>query len=82
MPRPSPSPDSRLVPRDAAEFRSAAFWDGFFDARGDAPFEWYGDWRSLKPVVLPLCGGRDGDGSHAARVLVLGCGNSELSAHM
>ena len=85
MPRPPSAPDARLVPSSAAEFRSPAFWDGFFEARGDAAFEWYGDWASLRPLLLPLCGGGGGGGGKSAtgaRVLVLGCGNSELSAHM
>ena len=64
-----------LVPEDTSDFRSGQFWQGFFDSRGDRPFEWYGDWRQLKPLVAPHCkGGR--------RVLMLGCGNSELSADM
>lgn len=75
---PRSAPDARLVPSSAAEFRSRAFWDGFFEARGDAAFEWYGDWASLRPLVLPLCRADRG----ATRVLVLGCGNSELSAQM
>lgn len=70
--------DARLIPSSAAEFRSRSFWDGFFEARGDTPFEWYGDWASLRPLVVPLCR----QDRAATRVLVLGCGNSELSAHM
>ena len=90
-----------LVPSSADEFRSLEFWDGFFKARGDAAFEWYGDWRTLKPILLPLClpkgdgGGGGGGGGAGAKpappppppppppkILMLGCGNSELSAQM
>ena len=93
-----------LVPSSADEFRSREFWDGFFKARGDAAFEWYGDWRTLKPILLPLLlcmNGKDGGGenggakptptssltpptakSNDKKILMLGCGNSELSAQM
>lgn len=63
-----------LVPDDLGDFRSSAFWQGFFKSRGDRPFEWYGDWRQLKPLAMPLCSGK--------RILMLGCGNSSLSADM
>jgi hypothetical protein len=63
-----------LLPSTEEDFRSQQFWDGFFRARGAAAFEWYGEWRQLCPIVAPLCAGR--------RILVPGCGNSELSAHM
>ena len=63
-----------LLPETAEDFRSQSFWDGFFRARGAAPFEWYGDWRQLRPIVGALCIGQ--------RILMAGCGNSEISAHM
>ena len=31
-----------LLPETAEDFRSERFWDGFFRARGAAPFEWCG----------------------------------------
>lgn len=34
----------------------------------------YGDWRQLRPLAMPLCSGK--------RILMLGCGNSSLSADM
>jgi len=72
------------LPSSGAEFRSEAYWRAFFEARpADAAFEWYGDWRQLKPLLLPLCVGEKEDGSvETARVVVLGCGNSALSAQM
>ena len=63
-----------LLPSTEEDFRSQQFWDGFFRARGSAAFEWYGEWRQLRPIVAPLCAG--------CRILVPGCGNSELSAEM
>ena len=65
---------SGLVPDDIQDFRGEEFWTGFFKSRGDRPFEWYSDWRQLKPVAAPLCSGR--------RIIMLGCGNSDLSADM
>ena len=38
-------------------------------------FEWYGEWKQLKPLVLPVLKGHND-------ILVLGCGNSDLSADM
>jgi hypothetical protein len=64
-----------LLPEQDSNFRSDTFWQGFFDSCDSKPFEWYGDWRQLRPLVLPLCG----DGQ---RILMLGCGNSDLSADM
>ena len=63
-----------LLPDTEEDFRSQRFWDGFFRARGAAAFEWYGEWRQLRPIVEPLCRGR--------RILIPGCGNSELSAQL
>ncbi len=63
-----------LLPDTEEDFRSQRFWDGFFRARGAAAFEWYGEWRQLRPIVEPLCKGR--------RILIPGCGNSELSAQL
>jgi hypothetical protein len=35
-----------LIPDDLGDFRSSTFWQGFFKARGDRPFEWYGSARA------------------------------------
>ena len=64
-----------LVPESFDEFRSVAFWDGFFKARKNKAFEWYGEWLQLQHLLKPLF-------SPGKRVLVVGCGNSELSADM
>lgn len=69
------APDSGLVPESYSEFRSVAFWDGFFKTRGDKAFEWYGDWKQLQHFIKPLCA-RD------QKILVPGCGNSDMSANM
>ena len=66
---------SQLVPEDFSDFRTVGFWDGFFDARGEQPFEWYGDYRQLRTFLKAYC-------TPESEVLVVGCGNSELSADM
>ena len=63
-----------LLPKSYDDFRSVKFWDGFFEKRGSKPFEWYGDWRQLKPLLHKACMGK--------RILVVGCGNSEVSAQL
>ena len=87
---PAPSLEA-LLPASAdaeVDFGSPAFWDAFFEARGaDNAFEWYGDWRQLAPLVRPFFRPRaPPPGSAAAptppRALVLGCGNSALSAQV
>ena len=57
--------------------------------RGAVPFEWYSEWAQLRPLLRAAVGA-DAPGGAAAtpdvpaggRVLVVGCGNSELSAQM
>lgn len=68
-------PSSGLVPKSFEEFRSVEFWDGFFKERGEKAFEWYGDWRQLRPLLTQDC-------QADKEVLVVGCGNSELSAQL
>ena len=66
-----------LLPENFDEFRSPAFWDGFFAKRKQKAFEWYGSYRQLRPLLRQACA-LDSD----KRVLVPGCGNSDLSADM
>lgn len=65
-----------LLPEDFEEFRSVKFWDGFFQKRKQKAFEWYGEWRQLQPLVWDACA------QHDKKILMLGCGNSDLSAQM
>jgi SAM-dependent methyltransferase len=77
----APVPTAALLPRSSDDFRSREYWEGFFAARERAggAFEWYGEWSDVAPVLLP----RLPAGSPArSRVLVVGCGNSALSADM
>uniref|UniRef100_A0A3Q3EWG8 eEF1A lysine and N-terminal methyltransferase n=1 Tax=Labrus bergylta TaxID=56723 RepID=A0A3Q3EWG8_9LABR len=64
-----------LLPRSAEEFSSAEFWEKFFKKRGEKAFEWYGDYNSLCGLVHRYIKVPD-------QVLVVGCGNSELSEQL
>ncbi|KAJ8376359.1 hypothetical protein SKAU_G00069390 [Synaphobranchus kaupii] len=64
-----------LLPRTAEEFSSAEYWERFFRRRGDKAFEWYGDYNQLCGVLHKYIKPRD-------QVLVVGCGNSELSEQL
>ena len=64
-----------VLPENLEEFRSVEYWDAFFRARKSKAFEWYGEWQQLRHLLRPLC-------TLTTRVLVVGCGNSELSADM
>ncbi|XP_036377844.1 eEF1A lysine and N-terminal methyltransferase [Megalops cyprinoides] len=64
-----------LLPHTAEEFSSAEYWERFFRRRGDKAFEWYGDYNQLCGVLHKYIKPRD-------QVLVVGCGNSELSEQL
>ena len=53
------------------------------------PFEWYSEWAQLRPLLraavgayAPGAAAATDDRPAGGRVLVVGCGNSELSAQM
>ncbi|XP_038572344.1 eEF1A lysine and N-terminal methyltransferase [Micropterus salmoides] len=64
-----------LLPRTAEEFSSAEYWERFFKKRGEKAFEWYGDYTKLCGVLHKYIKVQD-------KVLVVGCGNSELSEQL
>nr|XP_020459042.1 methyltransferase-like protein 13 isoform X2 [Monopterus albus] len=64
-----------LLPRTAEEFSSAEYWERFFKNRGEKAFEWYGDYNKLCGVLHKYIKVQD-------KVLVVGCGNSELSEQL
>ncbi|KAG6973772.1 hypothetical protein JG688_00003372 [Phytophthora aleatoria] len=78
-----------LLPRKAEDFRKQEYWDQFFQKRGEKAFEWYGDYSSLRPGLQALLGLPDDAPASLlrrlkakVRVLVVGCGNSVLSADL
>lgn len=64
-----------LLPRTAADFSSAEYWERFFKKRGEKSFEWYGDYNKLCGVLHKYI-------KVQHKVLVVGCGNSELSEQL
>ncbi|XP_027724399.1 methyltransferase-like protein 13 [Vombatus ursinus] len=64
-----------LLPRSSKEFGSADYWEKFFQQRGKKAFEWYGSYLELCGVLHKYIKAKD-------KVLVVGCGNSELSEQL
>ena len=66
-----------MEPARNAEYKSRAYWDARFEA--EAEHEWLGGFAQLRGPIMdalaPLLG-------TPAQVLVLGCGNSALSAEL
>ncbi|XP_077013085.1 eEF1A lysine and N-terminal methyltransferase isoform X2 [Tamandua tetradactyla] len=64
-----------LLPKSSKEFGSADYWEKFFQQRGNKAFEWYGSYLELCGVLHKYIKPRE-------KVLVIGCGNSELSEQL
>ncbi|XP_053549203.1 eEF1A lysine and N-terminal methyltransferase [Bombina bombina] len=64
-----------LLPRSSKDFASQEYWEQFFKRRGERVFEWYGGYLELCGVLHKYIKPRD-------KVLVVGCGNSELSERL
>ena len=60
-----------LLPKTREEFRSKDYWDEFFRKRTNA-FEWYGQYNELCGVLDKYCKLKE-------KLLMIGCGNSQLS---
>ncbi|XP_078263925.1 eEF1A lysine and N-terminal methyltransferase isoform X2 [Rhinoraja longicauda] len=64
-----------LLPKCSKEFSTAEYWETFFKKRGGSAFEWYGTYVDHCAVLHKYIKLND-------KVLVVGCGNSELSEQM
>ncbi|XP_073449331.1 eEF1A lysine and N-terminal methyltransferase [Aquarana catesbeiana] len=64
-----------LLPKSSKEFSSSEYWEQFFRRRGERAFEWYGGYLELCGVLHKYIKPKD-------KVLVVGCGNSELSERL
>ncbi|XP_076359527.1 eEF1A lysine and N-terminal methyltransferase isoform X1 [Tachypleus tridentatus] len=64
-----------LLPKSHTEFASETYWDSFFKKRGKLAFEWYGEYPQLCGLLHKYVRTSD-------QLLVVGCGNSSLSADL
>ncbi|CAN8020321.1 unnamed protein product [Ixodes persulcatus] len=64
-----------LLPKTSSEFASEKYWNEFFQKRGKAAFEWYGEYWQLCGTLYKYLKKSD-------KLLVVGCGNSSLSADL
>ncbi|KAJ8300922.1 hypothetical protein KUTeg_022441 [Tegillarca granosa] len=64
-----------LLPRSHSEFHSPEYWDDFFKKRGTKAFEWYGEYPELCGILHKYI-------KPVEKVLVVGCGNSQLSENL
>ena len=71
-----------LLPTHHDEFRSKDYWDRFFLERNGAQFEWYGAYADLKANIKRRAAEVLARGGVGTTVLVVGCGNSEISADL
>jgi SAM-dependent methyltransferase len=64
-----------LLPKSHERFGDTDYWDSFFRKRGKKAFEWYGDYNELCTVIHKHV-------KSTEKILVVGCGNSKLSADL
>jgi SAM-dependent methyltransferase len=69
--------EEQVAPGSNAQYKAQAYWDSRFEK--ESAYEWLGTLRDFAPqlsaALADLCG-------RPARVLVVGCGNSRLSADL
>ncbi|KAH3791689.1 hypothetical protein DPMN_145178 [Dreissena polymorpha] len=64
-----------LLPKEHGEFVKPEYWEKFFKKRGGKAFEWYGEYPDLCGILHKYIKPQD-------KLLVVGCGNSQLSADL
>ncbi|XP_039280427.1 eEF1A lysine and N-terminal methyltransferase homolog [Nilaparvata lugens] len=64
-----------ILPRTDSDFTKKDYWDSFFVKRGNEAFEWYGEYRELRGIFEKYIKISDS-------ILVIGCGNSNLSVDL
>ncbi|XP_065669443.1 eEF1A lysine and N-terminal methyltransferase isoform X6 [Hydra vulgaris] len=62
------------IPKFQEEFATKTYWDSFFTKRKTA-FEWYGEYADLCKFIHQYC-------KISSNILMVGCGNSQLSESM
>ncbi|KAF7457076.1 spermine/spermidine synthase family,related protein [Cryptosporidium felis] len=74
-----------LLPNSVEDFTSKDYWTRFFrNYKGDngRGFEWYGDFESLRNLLLGSLGESGGSELDRKRILHVGCGNSTLATKL
>ncbi|OHT16231.1 Phosphoethanolamine N-methyltransferase-related protein [Tritrichomonas foetus] len=61
---------------DLPEFGETEYWDDRYKKEEDKLFDWYFDWNRVSKLLTQYTN------NHKEKVLVLGCGNSPLSADL
>ncbi|RZF35487.1 hypothetical protein LSTR_LSTR013131 [Laodelphax striatellus] len=64
-----------ILPKSDSDFTKKDYWDSFFVKRGNEAFEWYGEYRELRGIFEKYIKISDS-------ILVIGCGNSNLSVDL
>eukprot|EP01033_Poteriospumella_lacustris_P000051 gene51-32_t len=64
-----------ILPSSHTEFSSKAYWEKFFQLRGQESFEWYGSFQEIYPLLQRSL-------FPDVKVLVIGCGNSNFSSDL
>ncbi|XP_014253438.1 methyltransferase-like protein 13 [Cimex lectularius] len=64
-----------LLPKSSFEFSKAEYWEAFYKQRDKREFEWYGEYPELSTYLHKYMKTKE-------KVLVVGCGNSKLSADL
>lgn len=68
-----------LAASASQDYQQVEFWDGYYRARNGRAMEWLCEWTDLQGFLAMLM---PKSKSATVPILVAGCGNSELSAHM
>ncbi|KAJ2713667.1 hypothetical protein H4R19_002134, partial [Coemansia spiralis] len=73
---PASSTDLGVLPDTNDEYGTKAYWEQRYAQEPDSSFDWFKRYADLKPLLDRHISSR------AARILMLGCGNSTLSGDM
>lgn len=71
-----------MEPDNPSDFKELQYWESFFKMRDGNPFEWYGDYADFAQLLAQHCGMASPVPDAPLKILVPGCGNSELSARL
>jgi spermidine synthase len=64
-----------ILPKQYQDFTNKQYWNQFFQDLHEKAFEWYGSCNDIYPVISKNL-------SKDAKILMIGCGNSNLSSEL